>query len=446
VSAGSRRAWVGFALCALAGTLRAQDAAPVTPDDGLFASAAVTLLAAGDGAAGAARSASGVPSFADLDLLVRLQQRLPAQRERLAARCRAWWDALERGALHERATGVFDVGARDQQGSDPAVGQRLAYQTGFLDLFLDAWLLTGEDRYRAAAGGIVGFLRARLLLPDGAFAAATSAAAEPEGRAFAGENALAIGALARAALVLDDGRALALALGAAEALRAVQWQAGTGLAHAGWGGPDAMPATAFDHACVVQGLLRLHQAGGGLRWLALAVAVQDAADARCWREEAGSYQDLAGGAEAAGGDALAARNLLALAALTDDDRWRARAQRLLATLRARAGAALDPALLAALDSADGEAAHLLIVGDPAAVDTRALLAVAHAALRPRLHVLVLDDPPVVAVLRQRFPAIVAMPRDHGAATAYLCLPQRCLPAVTSPQKLAQQLAQVVDGR
>ena len=186
--------------------------------------------------------------------------------------------------------------------------------------------------------------------------------------------------------------------------------------------------------------------GIALAWLALAVDVQDAGDARFWREDAGSYQVQAGAVESSGVDALAAQNLLALVGLTDDDRWRARLQQLLATIRTRARMRMEPMLLAALDSADGEAAHLLIAGDPTAADTRALLATAHAALRPRLHILVLEDSPSFAVLRRRFPAIVAMPRDHGAATAYLCLPQRCLPAVTTTAKLARQFAEAVDGR
>ncbi len=297
--------------------------------------------------------------------------------------------------------------------------------------------------------------RARLL-------AARQARPRParDDQAVAAWNGLMIAALARAGMMLAEPRALAAAVAAAEALRASHWQAGVFLARTGFNRQTAA-GTASDYACLIRGLLALHQAGAGLRWLSWAVELQDVLDRQFWDEAAGGYasadarvtglvarlHDETDGAEPSA-DAVATRNLLVLTALTGDDAWQARVARLLAGARARGAADSEghPALLAALDEALGEAAHLTVMGDPAQPDTRALLAAAATGLRPRLRILVLDQSPGLAALRERFPAIEPMPQSGGQATAYLCLGQRCLPAVTAPGELARVLAREIDGR
>ncbi len=279
-------------------------------------------------------------------------------------------------------------------------------------------------------------------------------------QAVAAWNGLMIAALARAGMMLGEPRALAAAVAAAEALRASHWQSGVFLARTGFNRQTAA-GTASDYACLIRGLLALHQAGAGLRWLAWAVELQDVLDRQFWDEAAGGYasadarvtglvarlHDDGDGAEPSA-DAVATRNLLVLTALTEDDIWQARVTRLLAGARRRGAADPEghPALLGALDEALGDAAHLTIMGDPAQPATRALLAAAAAGLRPRLRILILDDGPELAALRQRFPAIVPMPRSGGQATAYLCIGRRCLTAVTTPAELTRQLEQNVDGR
>jgi uncharacterized protein YyaL (SSP411 family) len=215
-----------------------------------------------------------------------------------------------------------------------------------------------------------------------------------------------------------------------------------------------------DHAELISGLLALHQALGDLDALAWAVELQENLDRHFWNgKDAGYFSAddrstgllarLAGSQDGAepGADALSARNLLCLGELTDDDAYRARLVELLACARRRAASApaYHPEELTVLADALAPAAHLIIVGDPAQADARALLAVAHQRLRAHLCILVQQEGPEWTVLRSRFPALVPMPRLNGAATAYLCLGQRCLPAVTSPAELADAFARELDA-
>jgi uncharacterized protein YyaL (SSP411 family) len=277
---------------------------------------------------------------------------------------------------------------------------------------------------------------------------------------IAGWNGLMIGALAHAAAVLGDARAGQGARRAASRLRTSHWRADAGLARTGWQGQDAVRADGRDHAELISGLLVLHQALGDLDALAWAVELQDDLDRHNWNAKEGGYFSaddrstgllarLAGGQDGAepGVDALTARNLLCLAELTDDDALKARLAELLACARRRAGSApaYHPEELAVLADALAPAAHLIIVGDPAQADAQALLAVAHQRLRAHLCILVQQDGPQWTALRMRFPALVPMPRLGAAATAYLCLGERCLPAVARPTDLADAFARELDA-
>jgi uncharacterized protein YyaL (SSP411 family) len=216
-----------------------------------------------------------------------------------------------------------------------------------------------------------------------------------------------------------------------------------------------------DLAELIAGLLALHQALGDLDALAWAVDLQEELDRHHWNAQDGGYFSaddrssgllarLAGGQDGAepGVDALTARNLLCLAELTDDDALKARLAELLACLRRRASSApaYHPEELTVLADALAPEAHLIIVGDPAQADAQALLAVAHQRLRAHLCIVVQQEGAPWTALRQRFPALVPMPRLHDAATAYLCLGQRCLPALTSPADLAAAFARELDAR
>lgn len=132
----------------------------------------------------------------------------------------------------------------------------------------------------------------------------------------AGWNGLMISALARAASALDVPHYLDAATLAASALAKKEI------------------ATAEDHALLVQGLLDLYDASGDIQWLALALSTQQKQDRLFWSASAGRY--IAGSTlpeawhglipESRAANAVAAVNLLRIAALTPNDTLRARPQ------------------------------------------------------------------------------------------------------------------------
>jgi uncharacterized protein YyaL (SSP411 family) len=81
----------------------------------------------------------------------------------------------------------------------------------------------------------------------------------------------------------------------------------------------------------------------------------------------------------------------------------------------------------------------MIVGDPAAGDTRALFAVAHRTYQPRLVIVTHAGDPVQAELRKRFPAMVPSPKEKGKATAYVCVGEMCNRPTTDPVVCEKQL-------
>jgi hypothetical protein len=86
-----------------------------------------------------------------------------------------------------------------------------------------------------------------------------------------------------------------------------------------------------------------------------------------------------------------------------------------------------------LDFATAPVSQVVIVGDPAAADTRALLAVARAGFQPH-RVLAVGDPRSTAleVLQGRFAL-------DGRATVFVCREFACRRPVTEPAALAAEL-------
>ncbi len=119
-------------------------------------------------------------------------------------------------------------------------------------------------------------------------------------------NGLMIGAFARASRVVPElvGRGFSLAGGAddvgrgfslagaaaASFIRARMWDPATGrLLRRYRDGEGAIDAFAEDYACLIFGLLELHQADGDRAWLDWALELQRRQDALFWDEEAGGW-------------------------------------------------------------------------------------------------------------------------------------------------------------
>jgi uncharacterized protein len=261
-------------------------------------------------------------------------------------------------------------------------------------------------------------------------------------------NGLALAAFAEAIPVLERPADLSVAQGIAEAaLRLLR-------------GPDGRPARSFrsgrtagpggldDYACLADGLLCLYEATFEERWLVAAGELASLME-REFADASGGWFDTASdteplivrpketqdGATPSGG-AAAAAVMLRLAELTGDGHLRDSAERALgqmeqvATRYPRAFAAW----LRALDFASSPVAQVAIVGDPGAVDTRALLAVARSGFQPnRVLTLGNSESSTLELLRGRS-AI------DGRATAYVCHGFACRRPVTEPAELAAELA------
>jgi len=94
-------------------------------------------------------------------------------------------------------------------------------------------------------------------------------------------------------------------------------------------------------------------------------------------------------------------------------------------------------MLAAVDIYTGDSTELVVIGEPGADDTRALLDVFRARYVPNSVVVVAPAPDKELV--RRVPLLEGRDRLNGRATAYLCRNMTCERPVDTPEALAEQL-------
>ena len=268
-------------------------------------------------------------------------------------------------------------------------------------------------------------------------------------------NGLMISALTRAHQVLGDADYLAAAIRAAEFVDSELFDATRGVLYRGWReGRGATEGFAEDYAYFIQGLLDLHEASFDTGWLRWADRLQTTMDELFWDAERGGYFNSAAGdasivlrlkedydgAEPAP-SSVAAMNLLRLDALLPDPARRARGRGTIQAFRAqwsRAPHAM-PQMLCAVELALESPRHIVIAGDPARDDFRALAAVLHESLGPRRALLTAEGGEGQAWLASRAPWIAEMKPLEGRATAYVCEDFACQAPVTSPVELRRLL-------
>lgn len=232
-----------------------------------------------------------------------------------------------------------------------------------------------------------------------------------------------ISGLARASVILDEPRWLEMAVRAAEFVERELWDAREGRLYRCWAGrPASVAACAEDYAYLVSGLLDLHEASGGARWLALAVSVQAAMDQRLLDRERGGYYDaepdtpdlvvrLKNEDDASGfsSNAMAAMNLARLAAQVGDPQARERGSRIFPNF----GAMLQrsPGVLSGLacGASDLSAPLLQVVvqAPPGSPGWRE--AVRAAFLLPRADRVIIHDTPEVRALLSEGAALPPAP-------------------------------------
>ncbi len=262
-------------------------------------------------------------------------------------------------------------------------------------------------------------------------------------------NGLMIAALAGAAQVFEEPAWLDAAQRAYAFVRDVMTENGR-LRHAWRGGRlAAPPATVDDYANMARAALALHEATGDPEPLAQARRWVEALDRHHWDEVHGGYYFTADDAETLivrtktahdnatpAGNGVMAAVLASLHYRTGEAVYRERAE----ALSAAFGGELErtffglPTLLNGTEFL-ARAVQVVIAGDPAAADTRALRrAVLDRSLPDRVLTLVAPG----TALPPNHPAFGKGPVD-GRAAAYVCVGMTCRAPVTDPAELGKQL-------
>jgi uncharacterized protein YyaL (SSP411 family) len=267
-------------------------------------------------------------------------------------------------------------------------------------------------------------------------------------------NGLMISALARSGAAFDEPRYVDAAVGAAQFITSNLWNAKNQKLQRRWAaghaGIDALPE---DYAFLVQALLDLHESTQDIAWLELAVTLQTRQDALFWDGKSKRYrggssvpatlQAVAIESELAlpGAGSVAAMNLLRLGELTDSSTLRDRANTLFESYGSRLldGGAELPALASALLFAFSTPKQIVIAGDPAKDDTRALLRVVHERFVPNRVLVVTGSGASHEKLVRHMPAVKEMKPIGGRATAFICEHYVCKLPTADPVKVAKLL-------
>ena len=252
---------------------------------------------------------------------------------------------------------------------------------------------------------------------------------------------LMISALSRAGVALDEKRYLSAALETARVVTTKLWDekkkklyrndAATKPRH---------EALAQDYALVVQGLLDLFEATYDVKWLELAMTLQQRQDELFWESAAGRYAtgttvpaplralvaEQDDGTPSA--NAAAATNLLRFGAITGNAAYTERASMIFAAhagaLRARGGEL--PQLANAYVLSLQPAKQIVLVADPRKTQTYDLLRTFHQQYSD-LRGIVLVPPKGAARERieRLIPAVKAMKNDTDKPIAWLCIKATC---------------------
>ncbi|MEW6073373.1 MAG: thioredoxin domain-containing protein [Planctomycetota bacterium] len=350
----------------------------------------------------------------------------------------------EEAKLFGRVHGVEAAGNYAEEGTDERTGANLLFlprpipevarELGVAEAALRARLAAARERLFAARERRVHPLKDDKVLTDW--------------------NGLMIAAGARAGRAFGEERHVAAAAKAARfVLRALRTADGR-LLKRYRAGEAGLPGTLDDHAFLAWGLLELFETTQEVEWLRAAIETADAMVAHFRDEARGGFYLSADDAEALfvrpkefydgaipAGNSVAALVLLRLARITGTVRYEELAA---GTLRAAAYEATQLAgahtqLFAAVDFAVGPSFEVVIAGDPAAADTRAMLSAVHRRFLP--HQVLLLRPPVGdgGPLATLAPYIAPLTALDGRATAYICRDFACSAPTTAVEEVERLL-------
>ncbi len=270
-------------------------------------------------------------------------------------------------------------------------------------------------------------------------------------KAIAAWNGLAMAALAEAFCVLKEPRYRQGALDCARFVLEEMVRRGE-LVHSYMEGHAGPPAYLDDYACLVEGLLRVHEATFEGRWLEEARRLARRMLELFWDENEGVFYDtgplhhppLVRPREVMDnatpcGSSMASYVLLRLAAITGEDAFRtvaAHALRAVRELMLRAPAAVAH-WLCALHLYLSEPLEVALVGPRDDPHTQALLDVIYGQFRP--HLALAGMPPGEG--STGIPLLEGREAIGGVPTAYVCRHFACQEPTSDPAVLAHLLSQ-----
>jgi uncharacterized protein YyaL (SSP411 family) len=484
----------------------------------------------------------GAPKFPQPMTIELLLRRAATGDSQALSVARRTLDAMADGGIHDQLGGGFHRYATDAHWLVPHFEQMLYDNAQLARVYLHAWSVTAEPRYRAVATGVLDYLLRDLRTTDGAFAAsqdadtageegatftwraaeirsvlgdsgplfaaaygvtddgnwegstilsrvrstaelATAFSLEPaeverrlgaaraqllevrskraqparDDKALAAWNGLAIAAMADAARLLRAAAPEAAARYRAAAEAAADAILGGLLGEDGrlgrsWkDGRASGQGVLEDYADLADGLFALYEATFDERWFVTGRALMDEIVERFADPEGGFFdtaidherlvtrpKDVQDNATPSGG-AMATFVLVRLAALTGEGRYRAIAERTIATITpftARYPTAFGQ-WLQAIDLTLADVTEVAVVGpleDPA---TLALLEMAGGRYAPARVVAATDGDANASAI----PLLHDRPLRKGRPTAYVCRGFACQAPVTDPEALQAQLAE-----
>jgi uncharacterized protein YyaL (SSP411 family) len=259
-------------------------------------------------------------------------------------------------------------------------------------------------------------------------------------------NGMMLGAIARAAIILDDPTYLAAAEKDASFLKEKLWDAKSRTLYSRWRDGERDNVQLLDaYANLLAGVLDLYQATIDPAHLEFAIALAESMLERFYdREHGGFWQSAAGakdlilrikddydGAEPSG-NSVAALALLKLAAICDQPKYREPAEKTIRLFAERLHQLPQgmPLMLQALDFYLEEPRRVVIAGTRSDSRAHALLRAAHSVYQPNK--VVLGNKGLVEEFALTLP-------EKDGPTAYLCTGKACLPPTTETAKLKELL-------
>ena len=253
-------------------------------------------------------------------------------------------------------------------------------------------------------------------------------------------NGLMVAALAKASLALAEPAYAKAAERAARFVLGSMRAPGGRLLHRFRDGEAAIPGNLDDHAFMAWGLLELYAATLDPQWLREADALAREMLVRFWDKAAGGLyltpddgerllvrpKEAYDGALPSG-NSVAAYVLVRLGRMLARPEYEQRAAEVVRAFSAEVGhlPSAHAMMLCALDLAVGPSNEVVVVGDPRAEDTKAMLAALRSLFLPSAMVLLRPEGKEGAEIAALAPYLEEMAAKDLRATAYVCTHQFC---------------------